>query len=924
MPPMANVNGNVVCSNRFLRGVVEGFYGKPWTTDQRRELFRRMNKMGLNTYLYAPKDDYKHRAYWRDLYSVEEAEHLTSLIAEASESSVTFVYALSPGLDITFSSAKDVTFLKRKLEQVSHFGCKAFALLFDDIETDMCIADKEVFQSFAHAQVSVTNEVYQHLGQPTFLFCPTEYCESRAVPDIETSQYLTTVGSKLLPDIDVLWTGPRVVSKIISVEHIQKVTKTIKRPPVIWDNIHANDYDHKRVFLGPYDGRSTALMPHLHGVLTNPNCEFESNFMALHTLATWSKSTVDVTKKEAEGGDNSAVTSDIKLETEGVTEDSTTKSEGGLYNRNAALKLALKDWLEVIKTPKSGGMGVIKRSGNVSVITDSVTTVNTCMTMTPTTTSSCTQPVMCPVNTLTGEPIDIPKLPSSPSTDSAFDSTSASSESKDSEEGEGLEPMDISSSPAVSSPPTSSLLSSESTSCKQVGGDVGKKVEDTQPSTSTAIEGKVPETETMQVDYEGVDMSPPNPLEMQTDTEEIKSRINPLYTAQPVTYDDLAMLVDLFFLPFEHGPFGVHLIEEFIWLKTNSRIVSKCKRTLRSTAEDVKEWHERSEKYDKSCQSVLDMVNRLLNAPNRAAVYELFPYIYELKGIVALLKSFVKWLAGGRDVTSNFTHMIRWGGCTWSNRGYKDAFLTGKEEPWVFRGGLTGELQRLLPIDGAGDLFQQRVPDSPQSSIYIIRPYLHPDQDDVYEVCRKTCDDGLDGTDVFPDHPALIGDKLVGSFLNLSPEFCFVALDASEKVCGYVVAALDAKDFYKKFEVAWLTDLCNKYPKPTAEGNLSPAEEIINSFHNYKVYLPPNLYKRFPSLLRMSLLPQFLMDDPGVAKNMMACLFAALKANGSSGVYCEVNIGDKRMLEFYTKMGFFDVPMLDEYSEEVLILGRSF
>ena len=29
--------------------------------------------MGLNTYMYAPKDDCKHRAFWRDLYSVEEA-----------------------------------------------------------------------------------------------------------------------------------------------------------------------------------------------------------------------------------------------------------------------------------------------------------------------------------------------------------------------------------------------------------------------------------------------------------------------------------------------------------------------------------------------------------------------------------------------------------------------------------------------------------------------------------------------------------------------------------------------------------------------------------------------------------------------------------------------------------------------------------
>lgn len=69
-------------------------------------------------YVYAPKDDYKHRAYWRELYTVEEAEHLTSLISAARAQGITFCYALSPGLDITYSSQKEITTLKRKLEQV--------------------------------------------------------------------------------------------------------------------------------------------------------------------------------------------------------------------------------------------------------------------------------------------------------------------------------------------------------------------------------------------------------------------------------------------------------------------------------------------------------------------------------------------------------------------------------------------------------------------------------------------------------------------------------------------------------------------------------------------------------------------------------------------------------------------------------------
>ena len=62
----------------------------------------------MTSYLYAPKDDCKHRAFWRELYTVEEAEHLQSLISAAQESNVDFYYAISPGLDITYSNSKEV------------------------------------------------------------------------------------------------------------------------------------------------------------------------------------------------------------------------------------------------------------------------------------------------------------------------------------------------------------------------------------------------------------------------------------------------------------------------------------------------------------------------------------------------------------------------------------------------------------------------------------------------------------------------------------------------------------------------------------------------------------------------------------------------------------------------------------------------
>ncbi|XP_065095827.1 protein O-GlcNAcase isoform X2 [Ochlerotatus camptorhynchus] len=374
----------------FICGVVEGFYGRPWTTEQRKDLFRKLKQWGMDSYIYAPKDDYKHRAYWRELYTVEEADHLTGLITAAHEQNINFYYALSPGLDITYSSSKEVATLKRKLDQVSQFGCKAFALLFDDIEPEMSKPDKEVFQSFAYAQVSVTNEIYNHLNCPRFLFCPTQYCSSRAVPTVKQSEYLNTLGSKLIQNIDIMWTGQKVISKLLTVECIQEITEVIKRPPVIWDNLHANDYDQKRVFLGPYSGRSPELIPLLRGVVTNPNCEFHANAIAIQTLAFWSKCNAD-TKI------SSSISSDIKLETENedgiCQEDAPAFLSEHVYHPRLALKNAIANWLPEFYQEKEAWGPISKPQPALTMvmpIIPIIPSVNTCMTLTSTNTTTTT------------------------------------------------------------------------------------------------------------------------------------------------------------------------------------------------------------------------------------------------------------------------------------------------------------------------------------------------------------------------------------------------------------------------------------------------------------------------------------------------------------------------------------------------------
>ena len=226
--------------------------------------------------------------------------------------------------------------------------------------------------------------------------------------------------------------GAKVVSKVITTHSIRVVTNVLKRKPIIWDNIHANDYDQRRLFLGPYDGRPIHLYTHLRGILTNPNCEFESNFIAIHTLSTWIKcarvtfygededfdaphTSSDSTKvKETTDviepmEDETVIDSNIsgnQLESkdldskepeekiDSTMETDTAESDSNLeanavpgitnepvlpksitilkaYDPEEALKLAVTEWLKEFSNPKSVIFNTYAKSGAFSVVNNS-------------------------------------------------------------------------------------------------------------------------------------------------------------------------------------------------------------------------------------------------------------------------------------------------------------------------------------------------------------------------------------------------------------------------------------------------------------------------------------------------------------------------------------------------------------------------
>ena len=130
---------------------------------------------------------------------------------------------------------------------------------------------------------------------------------------------------------------------------VDELSEVILRPPVIWDNIHANDYDQRRLFLGPYVGRSVELIPKLNGVLTNPNCEYGANYVPIHTLGQWSQCGKTMSQK------SSSIKQSILLEVEGSDPTKGEGEESGglcLYDPQKALDVSLNEWFMEFQIPR--------------------------------------------------------------------------------------------------------------------------------------------------------------------------------------------------------------------------------------------------------------------------------------------------------------------------------------------------------------------------------------------------------------------------------------------------------------------------------------------------------------------------------------------------------------------------------------------
>lgn len=268
-----------------IGGVIEGFYGRPWSHDQRLDMVRFLSDVGLNTFVYSPKDDPFTRRFWRELYPAQQRDALAEIAAEAHARGIRMQYALSPGLSMRYADPGDVDAILAKFTQVAALGITSFALFLDDIPGVLQHEpDRAMFDSLVEAQVAVVNHVVSRLSAAVevtdFAVCATLYCGRGDEP------YMRDLGRGLADGVRLYWTGRQICSPELEVHDAEVFARTTGRPPLYWDNFPVNDVAMTgELHIGPYVGRDAGLASVAEGIVANAMPLPEASKIALSSIA---------------------------------------------------------------------------------------------------------------------------------------------------------------------------------------------------------------------------------------------------------------------------------------------------------------------------------------------------------------------------------------------------------------------------------------------------------------------------------------------------------------------------------------------------------------------------------------------------------------------------------------------------------------
>ena len=273
------------------RGVIEGFYGYPWSFEDRAEMIEDMSEYKMNTFIYAPKDDPYHRDRWRELYPKEEAEQLQQLVEVSKKENVDFVWMIHPGATYVYgpegdyANSSDFDTMIAKFEQLYSLGVRQFGVSYDDIPVN----DSQLVNE-ANKHAAVLARVKEWIDEKgdvkPLVTVGTEYRGTT------TKGYLTPIMQVVDKEDIVLWTGKDIFSDIKR-EYFEgpKQATGIDKNLSVWWNYPVNDMHLDRLFLQQFGENVDKNLDNVDAFVMNPMVETEASKVAVYTGADYAWNT---------------------------------------------------------------------------------------------------------------------------------------------------------------------------------------------------------------------------------------------------------------------------------------------------------------------------------------------------------------------------------------------------------------------------------------------------------------------------------------------------------------------------------------------------------------------------------------------------------------------------------------------------------
>lgn len=231
-------------------GVIEGFFGPEWSWESRHQFCETIAQANANFYIYAPKRDPYLRKNWMQTHPASQWQELKQLRKKCADLGIQFGLGLSPFEIHEHWDSKAKESLRAKILQLQELNSDYLGLFFDDMKGSSDLAEK---------QIEIV-EFVRGITNTKLWFCPTYYSDDPILDKVfgqRPEKYLEKI-SALSTEVEILWTGSKVISKIITGEELDQVAKILKRKPLIWDNYFANDGPKQCKFLRmrPFEGRN--------------------------------------------------------------------------------------------------------------------------------------------------------------------------------------------------------------------------------------------------------------------------------------------------------------------------------------------------------------------------------------------------------------------------------------------------------------------------------------------------------------------------------------------------------------------------------------------------------------------------------------------------------------------------------------------